>query len=61
MKLDVQIECQLGYLIMLILNGICQYETKYAVLKKIYAIFGTKHASGTIKRFRCFLGFADKG
>ena len=39
--LYVQIECQLGYLMMLIFNGICQYSRKYAVLSKKYAIFRT--------------------
>ena len=33
-KLYVQIECQLGYLIMLISNDMCQYKRKYAVLNK---------------------------
>ena len=33
-KLYVQIQCQLGYLMILISNGICQYEGKYAALKK---------------------------
>ena len=33
-KLYVQIQCQLGYLMILISNGICQYEEKYAALKK---------------------------
>ena len=33
-KLHVQIQCQLGYLMILISNGICQYEGKYAALKK---------------------------
>ena len=27
-------ECQLGYIMMLISNGICQYERKYATLNK---------------------------
>ena len=39
LKLYVQIECQLGYLMMLISNGICQYEGRYATLNKIYVIF----------------------
>ena len=33
-KLHVQIECQLGFLIILIWNDICQYEGKYAALNK---------------------------
>ena len=33
-KLYLQIDCQSGYLMMLILNGICQYDRKYAVLNK---------------------------
>ena len=35
----VQIECQLGDTMVQISNGICQYQRKYAVLKKIYAVF----------------------
>ena len=37
----VQIECKLSYQMMLLLNGICQYDGKYVTLNKIYAIFGT--------------------
>ena len=33
-KLYVQIKCQLGYLMMLISNGICQYEGRYAALNE---------------------------
>ena len=33
-KLNLQIERQLSYLMMPILNGICQYQRKYAVLGK---------------------------
>ena len=33
-KLYVQIQCQLGFLMILIWNGICQYVQKYAVLNK---------------------------
>ena len=33
-KLHVQIDCQLGFDVMLISNGICQYEGKDAVLNK---------------------------
>ena len=33
-KLNLQIERQLSYLMMPILNGICQYKRKYAVLSK---------------------------
>ena len=38
----VQIDCQLSYPMMLISNGICQYERKYS-LTKIYAIFWNHH------------------
>ena len=37
-KLYVQIECQLGYIMMLISNGICQYERKYAALNENISI-----------------------
>ena len=33
-KLYVQIQCQLSYIMMLISNGICQYVWKYAVLNE---------------------------
>ena len=33
-KLYVQIECQLGFNMMLMKNGICQYEGRYAELNK---------------------------
>ena len=35
------IECQLGYLMMLISNGICQYDEKYAAEQKYFLLFGT--------------------
>ena len=33
-KLEAQIECQLGFVMVLISNGICQYEGKYATMNK---------------------------
>ena len=37
----MQIDCQLGYLVMLISNGICNYDGKYANLNKnIYQFLG---------------------
>ena len=40
-KLYTQIECQLGYLMMLISNGICQYEGIFAALNKNICHFGS--------------------
>ena len=42
-KLYVLIQCQLGYLMILISNGICQYEGKYAVLNKNICHFLDHH------------------
>ena len=36
-------ECQLCYLMMLISNGICHYEGKYAVLNKNICHFWDRH------------------
>ena len=42
-KLYVRIECQLGYIMMLISNGIWQYVWKYAVLNKNICHFWDHH------------------
>ena len=41
-KVYVQIERKLGYLMMLICNGICQYVGRYAALNKACALSGKK-------------------
>ena len=42
-KLYVQIQCQFGYLMMLISNGICNYERRYATLNKNICHFWDHH------------------
>ena len=42
-KFYVQIECQLCHIMMLILNSICQYERRYAILNKNICHFWDRH------------------